>query len=776
MEKHFLLGQMLIDDNLISQAQLDQALQYHRKYKKPLGEVLVGLKILDVKTVQEALKRQRSIKMEECTKVGAILVQSKAITYFDLFGALEHQARVGGQIGDILLKAGKISKSDLGAALKAQKMYRSFLGKMPGYKKAEFDAFVSEYEAAYQDWLRRKERAKTVPSAPSAPGAGGVAKPAVQQLVKPSSAGYAGARAAVITSISQLPLDAMEVVHDQATLKKLLGAIGYQRYNAAQCLIAKDRIEKGQFHIIQATSADWEMVASLTSNLKDVYRAEHKDSSPVVKVHHVQPVLIESIAGQTKGTKSGDDDVDSEAVDQFKEFIKKGLEMGCSDIHMIQHEGRQGVVEFRINGELHTIMEDMTADQLARIVRAAYNSDMTTSKGLSWNPREMCDGAMTYRAGGVTHTMRFHSYPHRDSGNHAVLRFLSKTKDRRFIDHEADGQIKPFDLELMGYSRPQVDILRIMMGYSNGLIVICGKTNSGKTTLLNALVTNKQLETKFRKRVITAEDPVETNIPRAVMSPVNPKAGQTYAQCLKSILRRDGDIVIVGEIRDEETGSAVIEAGTGGHLVLATLHCETVISAIDKMVERGIPRRKIASPDFLRGIVAQKLVKTLCPHCKIPIQNARKQGLISEEAFLRTMNAARVELNDHSSGIYVRNDKGCDQCLGGISGRTVVCEMLLPDHMMLEMIRKDNDLELFHYWRGQGADKKRTNAERYLGMTRMDQAILKMKQGLISPSDIEESLELMTVQGALDDRTITETEMEGMVQPKPSKLDLVKQA
>src|SRR5690554_4245951 len=153
MEMRFLLGQMLLNDNLISQAQLDHALKHQRQTKKPLGEVLVELGFLDAKVVQDALKRQRSVKIEECTKIGVLLVRDGVISYHDLFSALEHQQRSPGtQLGSILLRAGKVTKEDLAAALKAQKRQRSSLGRVLSSRKDSLDALASELEAAYHQW------------------------------------------------------------------------------------------------------------------------------------------------------------------------------------------------------------------------------------------------------------------------------------------------------------------------------------------------------------------------------------------------------------------------------------------------------------------------------------------------------------------------------------------------------------------------------------------------------------------------------------------------
>ena len=227
----------------------------------------------------------------------------------------------------------------------------------------------------------------------------------------------------------------------------------------------------------------------------------------------------------------------------------------------------------------------------------------------------------------------------------------------------------------MGFDPADLATFKRFLSRSSGIILVTGPTGCGKTTTLYAAL--RQLDSGT-KNIITIEDPVEYQIQGIGQIQVNPKIGLTFANGLRSILRQDPDIIMVGEIRDAETAEIAIQASLTGHLVLSTLHTNDAASAVTRLVDMGIEPFLVASS--LSGVVAQRLVRRLCPDCKTPYPptavDARSVGLPSppETPFYRP--------------------GGCEKCLRtGYLGRVALFEILPADETIRSLIltRADAD-------------------------------------------------------------------------------------
>ena len=159
---------------------------------------------------------------------------------------------------------------------------------------------------------------------------------------------------------------------------------------------------------------------------------------------------------------------------------------------------------------------------------------------------------------------------------------------------------------------PSAD-LRHLLGKPHGILLVTGPTGSGKTTSLYAALSSLNDQTR---NILTVEDPIEYHLPGVGQMPVNPKVDMTFARGLRAILRQDPDVVMVGEIRDRETAEIAVQASLTGHLVLSTLHTNSAVGAVTRLVDMGVDAYLLASS--LVGILAQRLLRTLCPHCKAP--------------------------------------------------------------------------------------------------------------------------------------------------------------
>ncbi|MEG2144512.1 MAG: GspE/PulE family protein, partial [Oscillospiraceae bacterium] len=222
-------------------------------------------------------------------------------------------------------------------------------------------------------------------------------------------------------------------------------------------------------------------------------------------------------------------------------------------------------------------------------------------------------------------------------------------------------------LEALGMDEYSFKVLKRIMKAPNGIILVTGPTGSGKSTTLYAAL---NLLSQKSVNIVTIEDPVEQRMERINQVQVNVKAGLTFASALRSILRQDPDIIMVGEMRDEETASLAMRGAITGHLVLSTLHTNDSISAIPRMIDMGVPSYMVSAA--LTGVVAQRLVKTLCPKCK------REREVRESDALLRGTDVKTVF-----------EPVGCKYCNNtGFDGRKPIYEIVDVDGGLREMITK----------------------------------------------------------------------------------------
>ncbi|MEJ2526450.1 MAG: ATPase, T2SS/T4P/T4SS family, partial [Desulfuromonadales bacterium] len=230
-------------------------------------------------------------------------------------------------------------------------------------------------------------------------------------------------------------------------------------------------------------------------------------------------------------------------------------------------------------------------------------------------------------------------------------------------------------LEEIGLDRDILRQFETMIGKSHGILLVTGPTGSGKTTTLYGALT--RLNSR-EKNIITVEDPIEYQLPGVGQIQVNPKIDLTFANGLRSILRQDPDIIMVGEIRDRETAEIAVQSALTGHMVFSTLHTNDAAGALTRLVEMGVEPFLAASS--IVGIMAQRLVRTICPHCREPHQPtpelqdeiARELDLPGDAAFYR--------------------GRGCERCMQiGYWGRTGIYELLKVDDTVRELLLQDKD-------------------------------------------------------------------------------------
>ena len=337
-------------------------------------------------------------------------------------------------------------------------------------------------------------------------------------------------------------------------------------------------------------------------------------------------------------------------------IIAGGLDGKASDIHL-EPGTELDRVRYRIDGVLQQ------AQRLPMERHAALVSCVKLMSGMDIaEKRKPQDGRAQVVRAGQKIDLRVSSLP-TISGEKIVIRVLYPEGCGRCLDD-------------MGFTEENLCLYRDMYKASNGLVLVTGPTGSGKTTTLYAAL---QELNQPERNIVTIEDPVEYRMDGINQVAVNIKAGMTFAGGLRSILRQDPNVIMIGEIRDRETAEISIQAALTGHLVFSTLHTNTAAGAITRLTDMGIEPFLIASA--LRGIVAQRLVRRLCPACK-------KEYCPDESAWERAYFKNRDNDTDNTHQ-HLFTACGCDRCHhSGYSGRIAIHEILPVSTTLKNMIIK----------------------------------------------------------------------------------------
>jgi len=330
-------------------------------------------------------------------------------------------------------------------------------------------------------------------------------------------------------------------------------------------------------------------------------------------------------------------------------IIRQAIEENASDIH-IEPQRDKLSLRYRVDGVLYEVPPPSRSLQLALISRIKILSKMNIAE-----KRLPQDGGFMVKIKERLIDLRVSTIP-TIYGEKVVIRILDKSR-------------VPLALEKLGFLPQELELIKKGISFSYGLVFLTGPTGSGKSTTLYAAL--NELNDNSRN-IITIEDPVEYRLDGINQVQVKPEIGLTFGNVLRSFLRQDPDIILVGEVRDLETAEMCVRAALTGHLVLSTLHTNNASGSIVRLVDMGIPNYLVASS--LRLIVAQRLVRKLCPSCKEPYE-AKSIQLPSD-----------VVLN--TSLIY--KAKGCKQCnFVGFKGRTVIAEVILVDEEVRDAVYRN---------------------------------------------------------------------------------------
>lgn len=327
-----------------------------------------------------------------------------------------------------------------------------------------------------------------------------------------------------------------------------------------------------------------------------------------------------------KSEKVEEMNLNSPASEIVNAYLDEAIELNSSDIHLEPFKDHV-CVRYRIDGELVIVRKipHEVYEVLVGRIKVWANIDII-------DKRLPLDGKIVYTCKGKNYDIRVATMPS-VHGEKVVLRLLYR-----------DDEL--INLEKLGYAIEDIAMLKHMLSANNGIILICGPTGSGKSTSLYSFLKELNSETK---NIITIEDPVEYNIDGITQVNINSKINLTFPRCLRSILRSDPDVIMIGEIRDEETAEIAVKAAITGHLVLSTLHTNDSITSISRLNNMGIPKYLIA--DALIGVISQRLIRKKCVHC---------------------------------------NGEGCESCSNtGYRGRICCYEYFISDEILREMINEN---------------------------------------------------------------------------------------
>lgn len=339
---------------------------------------------------------------------------------------------------------------------------------------------------------------------------------------------------------------------------------------------------------------------------------------------------------------------DAPIIKLINAMLSEAIKESASDIHIETFENSLKI-RFRVDGILREVLKPnrKLASLLVSRIKVMAKLDIAEK-------RIPQDGRISLKIGGRAVDVRVSTMPS-SHGERVVLRLLDKNAAR-------------LDLKDLGMTEANRDKFAQLIDKPHGIILVTGPTGSGKSTTLYAGLT--QIDCHERN-ILTVEDPIEFSIEGIGQTQVNTKVDMTFARGLRAILRQDPDVVMIGEIRDLETAEIAVQASLTGHLVLSTLHTNTAAGAITRMEDMGVEAFLLSSS--LLGVLAQRLVRTLCPHCR------ENHTPSSEEAKLLALT------DNHTQKIY--RAVGCIECnLKGYKGRTGIHELLVVDDKVRELI------------------------------------------------------------------------------------------
>lgn len=420
------------------------------------------------------------------------------------------------------------------------------------------------------------------------------------------------------------------------------------------------------------------------------------------KVVAAMPALVAMLLANANAAQEFKDHGEPESVSEqqqrLRHLVREARQSQTSDIHI---EVRDDIarIRFRKHGELYLHAEWMA--KLGReLASVAFNKE-TDNAVSHFNPMIPQSASMTLRLDGSDIRLRLASMP-AHGGFDIVMRVLAT----------ADDHIEA--LPDLGYSNKQIDLLKKAMHYPHGAVLIAGPTGSGKTTTVASCLQTIPMH----RKVYSIEEPVEKVVKNVSQIPIHTeKEDRSFAAMGRAALRMDPDVIVLGEMRDESTAHVMVRAALTGHLVFSTLHANSATGIVTRLVDMGISSVLLADKNVLVSLICQRLVPVLCAHCAVPFSHSEEHRTQQTrlESVIKTVDTLKAR------------GMGCDHCQGtGLSGRTVIAEIIWVDDKSREFIAQVDTVGWEQYLRAQG------------WQSHQESAIELIEQGVCDVLDVEQ--------------------------------------
>ncbi|WP_161803931.1 GspE/PulE family protein [Gulbenkiania mobilis] len=470
---------------------------------------------------------------------------------------------------------------------------------------------------------------------------------------------------------------------------------------------------------------------AFSNTIQNLKKGDHILGYRIISMEEMMR-LQDSVESLRQITTADHSDMQKEVL----KIIDDAIACSASDIHFVKKDQRT-LVLFRCLGDLDPETSprlSQTADWGMSAMRCIYQS-MTDVSGTQFSTSEPQDASMDRnRLPPSLFGARIATTPI-FSGHYMVIRLLYKGATTKTLAE-------------LGYTKAHIHCLEYALRNPSGIVLIAGVTGSGKTTTLATALNKVYDASEGKVNIVTVEDPVEFILPArqiAVTAEGDDARKAAYGRAVKATMRLDPDVCMISELRDETTIMQAIQLALTGHQVFSTVHALDTTSILPRLEMYGIPREVLADNKLITALVAQTLVKKLCPACKISHEDAIEIKAI-EERYVRHLNG----VIDTDKVKY--KGAGCSQCNHtGYSGRTVLAEVVLPDAKYMQHYRDGNRIAM------------RDHAFTHCGwISRHEHARNLVQDGVIDPRDAEAAIGPLTADRIESDHTITQSEIMGM--------------
>ncbi len=622
-----------------------------------IGELLVDAQVTDFGTIDEAVAVQKKLRSQ---KLGDILVAKQIVSPAQLLEAIEKQHKMPlVRIGEALRSLGMVDERQLKEALVQQTIDRSVplgevlvrmgvvsredlqtaLARKMGYPLVDLDAFPVEPEALRKLAYAVASRLRVMPLLIRDGRL-------VVALDDPSR------RAAVDEIEFNADMKVVPVLARGMAIEANLRA-AYEKIGSASNRKTDDLGAPIQFDLtpLPGSESTGDLVSALEKEGSESSR--HADERPI-------------------------EQSDNSLVRLLNNMIIEAYTDGVSDIHIESYPGKEKIrVRFRKDGILRTYLELPSSYRNAIIARVKIMCDLDISER-----RKPQDGKINFAKFSPQHKieLRVATIPTNNSLEDVVLRILASAK--------------PIPVDSLGLSEPTLKALLHAVERPYGMVLCVGPTGSGKTTTLHSALSHINVP---ERKIWTAEDPVEITQPGLRQVQVNPKIDWTFAKALRAFMRADPDVIMLGEIRDEETAHMAIEASLTGHLVLSTLHTNSAPETVTRLLDMGMDPFNFG--DSLLAVLAQRLVRRACPACRTarPASHDEVEELLGDymNAFGAEPPLSRADVlagwtkrHAQDGRLVMHSSAGCDACdHTGFKGRAGIHEMMVVSRELRRMIQ-----------------------------------------------------------------------------------------